>query len=105
MDSGSLPAASSPKAMDGAEALSQRIRGQGETQEAVRAAPEGETSAAEHMGEQTAMDTDDGGHIQFGPQPNTIPETHMAPESGKQPPSKEGGAVSIGGPCPPRGAP
>ena len=38
------------------------------------------------------MDTDDGGHIQFGPQPNTILETHAAPESGKQPPSKEGGA-------------
>ena len=37
------------------------------------------------------MDTDDGGHIQFAPQPNTILETYMAPESGKQPLSKEGG--------------
>ena len=33
-----------------------------------------------------------GANIQFGPQLNTIPETYMAPESGKQPPSKEGGA-------------
>ena len=38
------------------------------------------------------METGDGGHIQFGPQPNTILETCTAPESGKQPPSKEGGA-------------
>ena len=36
------------------------------------------------------METGDGGHAQFGPQPNTIPETYMAPESGGQPPSKEG---------------
>ena len=38
------------------------------------------------------METGDGGHVQFGSQPNVIPETHMAPESGEQPPSKEGGA-------------
>ena len=55
-------------------------------------APEGDASAAGHMGEQIPLDTGDGGHIQFGPQPNTIPESHTAPESGKQPPSKEGGA-------------
>ena len=60
MDSGSLPVASSPKAMDDTEVLSRRIPGQGETQEAVRAAPEGETSAAGHMGEQIPMETSDG---------------------------------------------
>ncbi len=38
------------------------------------------------------METGEEGGIQFGPQPNTIPETHMAPESGEQPPLKEGGA-------------
>ena len=38
------------------------------------------------------METGNGGHIQFGPQPNTIPETYTATESRKQPPSKEGGA-------------
>ena len=54
--------------------------------------PEGDTSAAGHMGEQIPLETGEGGHIQFGPQLNTIPETHTAPESGKQPPSKEGGA-------------
>ena len=59
--------------------------------EAVRVAPEGDTSAAGHMGEQIPMETGDGGHLQFGPQPNTIPETYTAPESGEQPPSREGG--------------
>ena len=54
-------------------------------------APEGETSAAGHMGEQIPMETSDGGHIQSGPQPNTIPETYTAPESGIQPPLKGGG--------------
>ena len=38
------------------------------------------------------METGEEGHIQFGPQPNTILEIHMAPESGGQPPLKEGGA-------------
>ena len=38
------------------------------------------------------METDYGGPVQFRPQPNIIPETYMAPESGGQPPSKEGGA-------------
>ena len=38
------------------------------------------------------MKTGEEGRIQFGPQPNTIPETHMASESGAQPPLKEGGA-------------
>ena len=38
------------------------------------------------------METDDGGPDQSGPQPDIIPKTHVAPESGEQPPSKEGGA-------------
>ena len=92
MDSGSLPVASSPKAADDTEVLSRRTPGQGESQEAIRALPEGETSAARHMGEQIPMETGDGGHIQFGPQPNTVPEIYAAPEPGKQPPSKGGGA-------------
>ena len=54
--------------------------------------PEGDTSAAGHMGEQIPMETGDGGHTQFGPQPNTVSETYAAPEPCKQPPSKGGGA-------------
>ena len=68
MDSGSLPAASSPKAMDDAEVLSRRtFPGQGEIQEAIKVVPEGDTSAAGHMGEQIPLETSDGGHIQFSP--------------------------------------
>ena len=43
------------------------------------------------MGEQIPPKTGDGGHVQFGPQPNTVPETYTAPESDKRPPSLEGG--------------
>ena len=53
--------------------------------------PEGGTSAAGHMGEQTPMATRIGGLAQFGSQPNTSPETYTASESGEKPPSKEGG--------------
>ena len=42
------------------------------------------------------METDGGGPDQSGPQPNTILENHMAPESSEQPPLKEGGANSGG---------
>ena len=92
MASESPSAAYSPKAKGDDEVLSQRtFPGQGEVQEAVRVAPEGETSAAGHMGEKIPMETGDGGHVQFVPQPNTVPETYTAPESGKQPPLKEGG--------------
>ena len=83
MDNGSLPMASSPKVMDDTEVLSRRIPDQGETQEAVRVAPEGKTSTAGHMGEQIPMETGDGGHVQFGPQPDTVPKTYTAPESGR----------------------
>ena len=92
MASESSPAAHSPTAKGDDEVLSQRtFPGQGEVQEAVRVAPEGDTSAAGHMGEQIPMETGDVGHVQFGPQPDTVPETYTAPESGKQPPSLEGG--------------
>ena len=68
MDSGSLPEASSPKATDDTEVLSRRtFPGQGESQEAVRVAPEDDSSAARHMGEEAPMGTGDGGHVQFGP--------------------------------------
>ena len=67
MDSRSLPTASSPKAMEDTEVLPRRTPSQGEMQEVIRTAPEGETSAAGHIGEQIPMETGDGGHVQFGP--------------------------------------
>ena len=94
MNSESLPTASSPKAADNTEVLSQRIPGQGEAQEAILVVPEGKTPVAEHMGGQTPMDTDDGDRIQFDPQPNTTPEAHVASASRMVPLSKEGGCAN-----------
>ena len=97
-------AAYSPTARGDTEVLSRRtFPGQGEVQEVVRVAPEGKTSAAGHMGEQTPMKTSDGGHVQFGPQPDTDPETYTAPESGEQPPSEKEVCLSRRCLCPTRG--
>ena len=80
----------SPGARDDTEALSRRTVPNRGAQDTVREAPQGETSTARHMGEQIPMETGEEGGIEFGSQPNMIPETHMAPESGEQPPLKEG---------------
>ena len=37
------------------------------------------------------MGVDGGGDLEFGPQPDAIPETNMASESGRRPPSTGGG--------------
>ena len=88
MASMSPPAAYSPGARDDTEVLSRRTAPKGGAQDVVREAPQGETSTTGHMGEQIPMETGEEGCIQFGPQPNTIPETHMAPEPSEQPPLK-----------------
>ena len=62
---------------------------QGEAQ----AAPEGEASVTGHQGEPIPVETGDEGRTQVGPQPDSIPETDEAPESGTQPPSKEEGSI------------
>ena len=68
MASESPPAAHSPTAKGDDEVVSRRtFPGQGEVQEAVRVAPEGDPSAAGHLAEKAPMETADGGHIQFGP--------------------------------------
>ena len=91
MASMSPPPAYSPEAKDDTEVLSRRTApSRGGAQDAVQEAPQGETSAAGHMGEQIPMETGEEGRIQFGPQPNTIPGTDTAPESGARLPSKEG---------------
>ena len=87
MNNDSLPMASSPKAADNTEVLSRRISDQGET---VPVMSEDKTLVAEHMGGKTPMDTDDGGRIQFGPQPNAAPETQVALDSSRQPLPNEG---------------
>lgn len=80
MESESLWQASPPTATDNAEVLSQRISlNHGEVREAVKVATEGKTSVAKQRGKLTPIETGDGGHDQFGPKPNTILETQMAP--------------------------
>lgn len=53
--------------------------------------PECKTSVTEHMGGQTPMDFDDGGRIQFGPQPNIAPKTQVSLDSRRPPLSNKGG--------------
>ena len=84
------PPTYSPGARDDSEVLSRRTAPRRGDQDVVREAPQGGTSTAGHTGESIPMETGGEGRIQFGPQPNTIPETNMAPESGEQPPLKEG---------------
>ena len=57
----------------------------------MKAAPGGHTSGAGHMGEKIPMGVDGGGHLEFGPQPDAIPETNTALESSRRPPSAGGG--------------
>ena len=91
MASMSPPPTYSAGARDDTEVLSRRIAPNwGGAQDAVREVPQGETSTTGHMVEPIPMETGKEGRIQFGPQLNTIPEIHMAPESGEQPPLKEG---------------
>ena len=92
MASMSPPPAYSPGARDDTEVLSRRTAPKGGVQDIVREAPQCEASTAGHMKGPIPMKTVEEGRIQFGPPPNTIPETHMALESGEQPPLKEGGA-------------
>ena len=64
MASASPPTAHSPEAKDDAEVLSRRTApSQGGAQDAVQEAPQGETSAARHMGERIPMETGEEGHI------------------------------------------
>ena len=90
----SPPPAYSPGAKDDTEVFSRRTAPKGGAQDAVREAPQGETSTAGHMGEQPPMETGKEGRIQFGPQSDTIPETQTVPESDRQPPLQEGGTVT-----------
>ena len=87
----SPPPADSPKTKDDTEVLSRRtFLGRGEAQEA----PEGDASIAGHQREPIPRETGgEEGRIQFGPQPDSIPETDAALESGTQPSSKEGGCL------------
>ena len=88
----SPPPTHSPSAKGDYDVVSQRtFPGQGEVPEAVGVAPKDDSSAAGLMGEEVPTGTDGGGQVSFGPQPDIIPETFMAPESGERPSLKGGG--------------
>ena len=91
MESGTPPKAPSSKQVNNTEASSQRDPGQGGEEKTVKAAPGGQTSGAGHMGEKIPVGADGGGHLEFGSQPDAIPETNTAPESSRQPLSAGGG--------------
>jgi len=91
MESGTPPKAPSPKYVNNTEASSQKDPGQGGEEEIVKAAPGGQTSGAGDMGEKIPMGVDGGSHLEFGPQPDAVPETNTAPESSRRPPSAGGG--------------
>ena len=57
----------------------------------MKAARGGQTSGAGHMGEKIPMGADGWGYLEFGSQPDAIPETNTAPESSRQPLSAGGG--------------
>ena len=87
MASETPPASYSPKANGDSEVLSQwTFPDQGESREA----PGSEAPVAGHQGEPIPRETGKEGRTRFGPQPDLIPETDTAPESGTRRPSKEG---------------
>ena len=88
------PKAPSFKEVNITEASPQRDPGPGGEEKTVKAAPGGQTSGAGHMGEKIPMGADGGGHLEFSPRPDAIPETNTAPESSRQPPSA-GGSVPV----------
>ena len=47
------------------------------------------------MGKKAPTETDCAGQVLLDPQPDSIPETYMAPESGKRPFPKGGGVLPV----------
>ena len=68
--------------------------GRWEIPETIGVTPQDGSSAAGHMGGKAPMGTGDGARVPFGPRPDTLPETYMAPESSERP-SPKGGGVHV----------
>nr|XP_020163030.1 podocalyxin-like protein 2 [Aegilops tauschii subsp. strangulata] len=82
----SPPPTYSPSAKGDDEEVPQRASSdQGKTLEIVRAAPQDDSWTAGYMGKKAHTEVDGAGRVQFDPQPDSIPETYTAPESGKRP--------------------
>ena len=92
MEGKSPPTASPPPRAGDTEVSSHKTSlGLGEAREGNKTAPEGNTSAADGLGGAAPTETGNGGPGLSSPQPNTAPETQMAPGSDEKPPAKAGG--------------
>ena len=85
-----LPTYSPSAKGDDEEAYQRASLDRGKTPEIVRAAPQDDSRTAGYMGEKAPTETDGAGRVLFDPQPDSIPETCTAPESGKRPFPKGG---------------
>ena len=81
MDSDPLPTTTSPFPTDNAEVLSQEALGRGET---VPEEPRSDLPDSGSRGSKAPEGSE------FGPQPNTVLEPPVVPDSGRRPPSKRG---------------
>ena len=81
MDIDPLPTTTSPCPMDNAEVLSQEAPGRGET---ILEAPQGDLPDSRSRGSKAPEGSE------FGPQPNTAPESPVVLDSGRRTPSKRG---------------
>ena len=88
MGSGTPPKASFSKRRNETEVSSQKDPGHGGGEKVVKAAPGGHTSGADDTREKNLVGVDGEGHLESGPKPDTLLETHKVPESDRQlPPS------------------
>ena len=90
MESGTPPKASSSKHMNETEVSSQKDPGHGGGEKVAKAVPGGHTSGTGHT-EKALVGVEGGDHLESGPQPDMILETHKVPESDRWPPSTRGG--------------
>ena len=81
MDSDTLPSASSPRTTENVKVLSQGAPNRGEI---VPGAPQGDLPDSTSKGSKAPRGS------KFGPQPNTVPEPPVVPDSGRRSPSKRG---------------
>ena len=81
MDSDPLPTATSPCPTDNAEVLSQEAPSRWET---IPEVPQGDLPDSGSRGGKAPEGS------KFDPQPNTVPEPPVVPDSGRRPPSKRG---------------
>ena len=84
MNNDSLPTATSPRPTDDAEVLSRRVVAQGEI---VLEAPQGDIPDTGRVGNKTPKGSNGGGS-KLGPQPNTVPEPPVVPDSVRRPLTK-----------------